>query len=153
MLKRGIKSLACDQLYQSASRRLATVSRNQKETARRSSLPGLTKVNHLRFRSLDSGGNQDGNGHDSESVRALSVKDQENAFSISRRREEESSNPDSRPRNNSFIYHSRPQNMLVDASSSGPVKAFSQSSMDRLSHLYNQPEVDHYAARVSRSEK
>ncbi|XP_075254135.1 branched-chain alpha-ketoacid dehydrogenase kinase-like [Convolutriloba macropyga] len=149
MLKRGIKSLACDQLYQSASRRLATVSRNQKETARRSSLPGLTKVNHLRFRSVDSGGNQDGNGHDSESVRALSVKDQENAFSISRRREEESSNPDSRPRNNSFIYHSRPQNMLVDASSSGSVKAFSQTSVDRLSHLYNQPEVDHYAARPS----
>ena len=25
---------------------------------------------------------------------------------------------------------------------------FSQASLDRLSHLYNQPQVDHYSARV-----
>lgn len=47
----------------------------------------------------------------------------------------------------SFIYHSRPQNAI--SMNNGLTKEFSQSSLDRLSHLYNQPEVDHYAARPS----
>ncbi len=46
-------------------------------------------------------------------------------------------------KSSSFIYHqSRPHSQIS-------TKDFSQSSIDRLNHLYNQPEVDLFAARVS----